>query len=301
MTFVPYCGPSVDPNNIDTQIAQARAYESFRTDFLSRYPNGEVMTELEYIGRTVSAAVGSSGPVQYSGKQLINRLLAAMADAFIRKGYRKPDGLGIAEEGRSLRVELLEVTTAKNQESAKKQMRDKTDTLARQVNESMQASFPVTYVGTPWRPTKTYEMFVPCPPAAKPREVARWVCFLPTQRINPPDGVILYEVHNILLEPEKVAAPKLSEDASQRLAKAYADARALEGTRVADDPVWARQYLQANPPDRDEIRNMVMTVGIALAVVALAAACAGAVADPVPGDEVVVCGVALQVARQAIQ
>jgi len=297
MSIVVICGPTVDPRRIDSAAAEARAYESFRSDFLRRFSDGVVMTQLEYIAKTTFAS-GPQGPVQYSGKPKISALLRAMSDAFKRglhpADFRKPDGIGIAEEGMSLRVECLEVTTEKNFRGGAKQMRDKLDTLRTTVDKSMNASGNAIYVGTPWKPSG-WEKTLAVPPDSGNRDALRWVCFLPTDRVKPPDGVILYEVHSVRLDPEQAAVPKLSPDAARRLREAYQQALQLNGAGAAQETSWIDKHLQINAPDREQIRALVLVSGIALA-----AACIVTAIDPVPGDEVVVCGIALQFARTAI-
>jgi hypothetical protein len=136
---------------------------------------GVVMTEYEYLGRTTFAAAGGT-PVQFPGKPLISKLVSGMSRSF-RRGvkfadFRKPDGIGMVEQVRSVRVELLEVTTEKNQQSAKSQMRDKTDTLLRTVVGSLGSPFTVDVVGTPWKPSGFQNTF-PSVPDRQNNEIAR--------------------------------------------------------------------------------------------------------------------------------
>lgn len=293
------CGPTVKTRGFDSGIAQSRAYEYFLQDFKSRYPQGVVMTEYEYMARTTFAGTGGT-PVQFPGKPLISQLVSGMSDSF-RRGvnfadFRKPDGIGLVELGRSVRVELLEVTTETNQKSAKSQMVDKTAILSRTVVGSLGSPFPVEVVGTPWKPSG-YQITYPAIPDRHNNEVARWVCYLPTMRNTPPDGVILYEMHAVNAPADWVQAPDFSSDTEEVIKREFAKARAKRASATET----GQSVPTTSPAVRSEISNIVALVGIGVTIGAVAALCVGAVVDPVPGDEVVVCGFALKVVETSLR
>ncbi len=175
------------------------------------------MTEYEYLGRTTAL-------VQFPGKPLISTLVSRMSLAF-REGaafadFRKPDGMGMVElGGNSIRVELLEVTTEKNFKSALKEMSDKIGALAG--GGAAATPFPVEVVGTPWSPGGPNQRTCPSVPDEHNKEVARWVCFLPTLRNTLPAGVALYEVHAAVADFNRVPMEKFPEDVQEALGRNY--------------------------------------------------------------------------------
>ncbi len=286
------CPPHQPTRGFDAQVAEMRAYEWFRADFLRRYPSGEVMTQYEYIARGSFAGAGGT-PLRFAGKPEITALVDSMSDNFRRHvrfaDFRKPDGIGMAEVGRAVRVELLEVTTEGNAASAIRQMRDKTAILSGVVaGASVGLSLEVR--GTTWRPSEG-QMTWPTTPQAG--ELARWICYAPTRRQSPPEGVTLYEVHG---SGTGRPVPAFSPEAERALRRAYGESRerarrgepAGEGL-AGESPVAAR-----------EVANLAVTLGWALAVGAVAA-CVVAAATPVPGDELAVCSFALGVTRAAVR
>ena len=296
--FIVICGPVADTRKTDAAVAQARAYEWFYQDFMRRFPQGVVMTEYEYIARTTFAGAGGT-PVQFPGKPLINKLLDGMSDSFRRGNrfadFRKPDGIGLVEQGRSVRVELLEVTTEKNQSSAIGQVRDKADTLLQTVVKSLGSPFPVVVVGTPWTPSGSQISFPSVPDTAN-NEFARWICYLPTQRSSPPAGVVLYEVHAARAPAEfaPASAPALSPESQSVLQREYARARANPALAL---DIGQKVPLVA-PEVAAELASVAAVAGVALAV-GLVVGCVAAAVDPVPGDEVVICGFALKAVQAA--
>jgi hypothetical protein len=286
----PACPPAVPTQGFDAATAEMRAYESFRSDFLRRYPQGVVMTQYEYMSKGSFAGAGGT-PVRIPSKPHINALLDSMSDNFRRHvkfaDFRKPDGIGMAEQGGSVLVELLEVTTAGNAISAIKQMQDKTAILMGTVAKNAAGAFLLDVKGTPWRPGKLEEM-TPTSPA--PGELARWVCYAPTKRMTPPAGVTLYEMHSV---KKGTAVPVFSPKAQESLQKSY-----------QQNKEFARRGLpipQADPAVAREVGSMLAKYGPWLVVGAAAVACLGTAMSPVPGDEMVVCGFAVGVTRAAMR
>ncbi len=82
----------------EREWAQLYVYELFRANFLSRYADGVVFTELEYMARTVSAPINPDS-LSYPGRPNLTRIMKALSVDFRRwikmRDYRKFDGVGI--------------------------------------------------------------------------------------------------------------------------------------------------------------------------------------------------------------
>jgi len=302
-SFIVPCLPAQNATSIDAQVAQLRVLELFRADFLGRFPSGVVLSELEYMGKTTYAstpafriapggAAPANGPVQFQGRALINSFLSAMSDSF-RKfkaegDFRKCDVIGLAETGSAqLTIELLEVTTEKNQRSAFKQIADKIDTLTRTVLPSLDFSMKADIQPASWRPVGLQNEY-PTAPGTGATTIARWICYLPTQTVPPGAGVILYEVHSIG-DKQKVAVPALDKDVATHLKNAFDQRQSLS------DDEWIRAYFIANPRDRQTLKVYAASAGLAMA-----ALCVFTILDPVPGDEVPVCVIAARIVGLAV-
>jgi len=196
----------LSPQNIarhkfDAEAAQLRIATSFRSDFLARYPDGFVTSELEYQGGT-TAAYSAPRPLRTPGKPHVNRVLDAMASDFRNwcreRDYRKCDVLGISNDGHH--AELLEVTSGENASAAIRQLRSKLSILRETVSRIHHLS--VEWQPSAWQPdTKT--LF--CPLTSTPDEI-RYACYEPTLRQRAPRGVVLYELHAL---PRKLAVNPL--------------------------------------------------------------------------------------------
>ena len=284
------CPVAVPTQGLDATVAEMRAYESFRADFLRRYPNGVVMTQYEYMNKGSFAGAGGT-PVRIPSKPQLNVLLDSMSDNFRRHvkfaDFRKPDGIGMAERAGGVLVELLEVTTAGNAPSAMKQMVDKTAILNGPVARAGAGPMLLEVIGTPWRPGKLEDMTASKPGAG---ELARWVCYQPTQRLGPPAGVTLYEMHSV---KRGTALPALSPQAQEALQRSYV--RSKESARRGL-PIQSPEPLVAQ-----ELSGLVSRYGLVLVAGAAALACTATALSPVPGDEVAVCGFAVGVTRAALR
>lgn len=293
------CGPVVTTNYIDSLTAQSRAYECFFQDFMRRHPKGEVLTEYEYLGKTTFAGAGGTA-IRYSGKPWISKLISSMSVAFRKfekfADFRKPDGIGFVENGRSVLVELLEVTTEKNQQSAKKQLLHKKDTLLTTVVPHLEPSFTVDVIGTPWKPSG-WQTTCNSTPDIKNKETVRWVCYLPTLRNKLPDGVILYEVHASNSMRDPVNLPVLSPETQAVIKRDVAKARAK---REAAEIIGQRVPI-TDPTVGDEIARIAKIVGMSAAIGLVAAACVATVMTPIPGDEVVVGAFALKLVENSMR
>ncbi len=148
-------------------------------------------------------------------------------------------------------------------------MRDKLDTLNTTVNKV--ANLNVEWRGSIWKPTGA-QLYFPLPAAG----VLRWICFQPTYRLNPPQGVLLYEIHEIRRPPVPVPVP-VPQDVKVKLKQKYDQQKPVPLTAEA----WARQFSAEHP-------LVMAAIGVLLLVAGIAAAAATIVAilDPVPGDEV---------------
>ncbi|QHV96276.1 hypothetical protein [Spirosoma endbachense] len=246
------------------QTAQQRAYDLFRTSFLSRFPGGEVLKELEY---------RNTG---YPSKPGLHKVLIALED-FRRwsknNDYRKPDGLGISADGSV--GELLEVTTVGNRSSAEKQSIHKLDHLTHTVNRIHDLS--TYWTSTRWQPTGA-ELFYPLPP--KSNELVRYVCYHPTFRDHALQGIILYEVHAIKKGDTKrlpIVPVAIPEAVQEKMKKSYKQGEIKEQTTA----IWAKQFGSEHPVLLQALRGLILVAGIAAAIALVVA-----IISPIPGDEV---------------
>jgi hypothetical protein len=219
------------PTSFESTAAHLRALELFRKDFLGRFPDGVVISELEYMGATTIAPL-RPGALHYLGKPAINRIMDALTADFRRWNrtgdYRKPDGLGITGDGGL--AELTEVTTVGRTQAAVIQLRDKLDTLNTTVNRPH--NLMTFWKASPWRPAGS-DLLYPLP---SPGGAPRFISYHPTYRENAPDGVILYEI--IAQDPRRVPVP---EPAAKRLRERN-PAAGVEAVRV-----WALRFAQDHP------------------------------------------------------
>jgi len=262
-------GPQkVARHRFDAEAAQLRIATSFRSDFLSRYPDGFVTSELEYQGGT-TAAYAAPRPLRTPGKPYVNRALDAMASDFRNwckeRDYRKCDVLGISNDGHH--AELLEVTSEQNAPAAIRQLQAKLSILRDTVSRIHHLS--VDWQPSAWRPdTKT--LF--CPLTSTPDEI-RYACYEPTLRQRAPRGVILYELHAL---PRKLAINPLPSGVQKsiRLLSRAAAPRTQSAAR------WAEQAAISDPAISPAVRALAAGGALALVIVAVAM-----LIDPVPGDE----------------
>jgi hypothetical protein len=263
--------PQSAPTQLEAEAAQLRVVQLFRADFLRRYPDGIVISELEYMGRT-TAAPNNPGPLVIPGKARLTAVLAALASDFRRwvgnRDYRKCDAMGISGDGVS--AELLEVTTVDNAASAVAQMISKLAILKETVN--LIHNLAVDWRPTIWRPGLD-QLFYNIS-QGNSRQF-RYLCFAPTYRANAPPGVILYEVH--VVERPQVPVPiQIPQDASDRLRRA---ARANPPNEQTAES-WARKFLSENPIVGTALRALAFVVGVIVLIGAIIL-----IFDPVPGDE----------------
>jgi hypothetical protein len=263
--------PQSAPTPLEAEAAQLRIVQLFRADFLRRYPDGIVISELEYMGRT-TAAPNHPGPLVISGKARLTAVMAALASDFRRwignRDYRKCDAMGISGDGVS--AELLEVTTVDNAASAAGQIISKLAILRETVNRIH--NLAVDWRPTIWRPGPD-QLFYSVS-QGNSRQF-RYLCFQPTYRAAPPAGVILYEVH--VAERPQVPVPiQIPQDASERLRRAARDNPLTQQTAES----WARRFLAENPIVATVIRALAFVAGVIVLIGAIIL-----IFDPVPGDE----------------
>jgi len=277
--------PQDSPTRLEAEAAQLRIAQLFGADFIRRYPDGIVISELEYMGRTTSAP-NQPGPLRIPGSPRLNRVLEALASDFrnwVRdRDYRKCDALGIARDGAY--AELLEVTTIDNAGSAINQVAVKLAILRETVSRIHNLS--VDWRPTLWRPGPD-QLFYPLP-SADQGEV-RYLCYSPTYRLPAPPGVILYEVH-VVKRPRVPVPVQVPEDAAERIRRA---ARANRPTQQSAES-WARQFLADNPTVGLALRGLAIAVGVVLLIAALIL-----IFDPVPGDEAACAAAAMWLVRLA--
>jgi len=277
--------PQASPTRLEAEAAQLRIVQLFGADFIRRYPDGIVISELEYMGRT-TAAPNQPGPLRIPGKPGLNRVLDALASDFRRwvkdRDYRKCDALGIAMDGTY--AELVEVTTIDNAASAIIQLESKLAILRETVSRIHNLS--VDWRPTFWQPGPS-QLFYALPSGS--REEVRYLCYTPTFRLPAPPGVILYEVHVVKRPRVPVPVPVPSE-AAERIREA---ARANPPTQRAAES-WARQFLADNPTVGVILRGLAIVFGIALVVAAIIL-----IFDPLPGDEAACAAAAMWLLRLA--
>ena len=272
----------MSPGPLQSEAAQLHVVSWFREDFLRRYPTGEVISELGYMGRTTRAS-GSPTPLRTFGRPRLNQVLDALAHDFRRWAksgdYRKCDVLGLANDGRS--AELLEVTTEANRMSAVIQLTSKLAILRETVNRIHNMS--VDWRPSQWRPSPT-QLFRVLPSSSN--EVV-YICYVPTFRAAAPPGVVLYEIHAVARQraPVPVQVPQ----GAQRRVR-----QALPGNQDSVE-ARARQFLAANP----DVAGWIRAIAAVLAVAAVIAAII-AVIDPIPGDEVAAAALASALFRFAV-
>ena len=263
--------PQSAPTPFEAQAAQLRIVQLFRSDFLSRYPDGIVISELEYMGRT-TAAPNQPGPLIVSGRSRLNQVLAALTEDFRRglrdRDYRKCDALGIS--GNGTYAELLEITTVDNAMSAITQVTSKLAIL-NSVNRIHNLS--VDWRPAVWRPSAEKLFFVPSP-SSSGSEI-RYLCFFPTFRAGAPPGVVLYEVH-VAKRPTVPVPVRVPNEVAEQLRQSY---RSNPPTKDTADS-WARRFVNEHPVMGMALRGLAAVFGAALVVAAIIL-----IFDPIPGDE----------------
>jgi hypothetical protein len=276
--------PQATPNHEDASVAQLRAVELFRQHFLSRYPAGIVLTELEYMGHTTRAPQ-SPGPLQFRGRPAVNAVLEALTRDFRNwvknSDYRKCDALGI--DGSGTYGELLEITTESNANSAIGQVGAKLTILRSTVNRVN--NLHVDWQATRWRPTQT-QCFYPLRPNSAGE--VRYVCYQPTVRSAAPAGVVLYEIH-VVVRPRVPVPVPIPKESSDQLRQSYR-------TRQRSEPeeAWARRFIIEHPSTAVALRALAALGGLVLAVSAVVL-----IFDPLPGDEAAAGAAALALLRFA--
>jgi hypothetical protein len=248
------------------------------------------MTQYEYVSRSSFAGAGGT-PVRFAGKRRLNELLDSMSDNFRRHvkfaDFRKPDGIGFAETSLGVRVELLEVTTASNHQSAKRQMEDKISLLLGVVRRAGQLSFPLEVLGTPWAPSGN-EFSYPAVP--QPGELARWVCYRPTFLEGNLPGVTLYEMHSVAaVQPQQA----LTAETQQALRTSFSGAKLIAARR--GEPVGGHLGLEHSVAGK-EIGKIAAKYGLEGAIGAIAACLRSENAIGL-GNELAVSAFSLGVAR----
>ena len=275
--------PQGNPTPLESEAAQLFAFQWFRADFLRRYPDGVVISELEYLGRT-TAAPATPTPLRFPSKPAIDRILGALAEDFRNwarnRDYRKCDGLGIANNGTY--AELLEVTTIDNARSAIRQMAEKLAILRGVVNRIHNMS--VDWRPTSWVPGPT-QLFMPLPSA--PVQL-RYVCFAATFRLPTP-GVALYEIH--VVQRPVVPVPVEIPD---RVKEPIREAVRRRPVTVENAESWAEQFAREHPVAMLLLRALAAVAAAALLVAALIL-----IFDPVPGDEAAAAAAAMALLRIA--
>jgi hypothetical protein len=262
--------PQTSPSRLEAEAAQLFAVAAFRNDFLRRWPGGMVISELEYMGRT-TAAPNQPGPLLIPGNRALSRIMDALSQDFRRwvkdRDYRKCDALGLSVDGSH--AELLEVTTGDNMLSATTQIAAKLAILRETVNRIHDMS--VDWVPALWLPGPL-DLFYELPSAM---DEVRYLCYMPTYRLGPTPGVILYEVH-VIKRPTVPVPVQVPDEVKEKLRQGYQERKIYQ-----DDESWARDFLGAHPIIRALLQTLAAVLGVALLIAALVL-----IFDPAPGDEV---------------
>ncbi|HEX5083639.1 MAG TPA: hypothetical protein VFY40_16445 [Blastocatellia bacterium] len=275
------------PDSNESLAAQLKIVDLFRADFTRRYPGGIVLSELDYMGRTTSAP-NYPGPVQIPGNARLTAVLAALTSDFRNwvksRDYRKCDALGISADGVS--AELLEVTTINRVAGAVAQLNVKLDILKRTVNRIHTLS--TDWRISPWRPGPG-QWFYPLPSSIPTK--LRYICYQMMGRPPAPEGVILYEIHEVA-RPVVPVPLKIPDDAADRIRRA---ARSNPPT-VNGAEAWARRFLDENP----NVAQALAVLGVAAAIIMLLGALI-LIFDPAPGDELAVFYAAMWLLRLSLR
>lgn len=262
--------PQDSPTPLESEAAQLRIFKLFRENFLARRPDGIVISELEYMGRT-TAAPNMPSAIRIKGEPKLNKIMEALTADYRRwvknRDYRKSDVMGIANDGRY--AELIEVTTIDNVASAATQIQAKLATLRETVNRIHNLS--VDWQASSWQPDSD-QMFLTL---SSPKSIIRYLCYAPTFRLPAPQGVLLYEIHVAArpVAPVRVKIPSLV--ANKLRAKAQ---QSLPRNTSAEQ--WAREFMKENPNAAFVLRGLMKVAGAALVLAAIIL-----VFNPAPGDE----------------
>jgi hypothetical protein len=264
----------LSPTRLEAEAAQLRMVQLFKTHFLAnRSPRGEVISELEYMGRT-TAAPNQPGHLLYPGKPELSRVMAALSEDFRRhlanRDFRKCDAMGVA--GDAAFADLLEVTVASNHASAGRQLRDKLATLRETVNRIH--NLRVDWQPANWRPSGPRQLYHRLRP--KPDEAERFLCFMPTHRMNAPRGIILYEVHAVRqpsendedgLRPPLGPPLVIPDQTRENLRRRYRERPPTE----ENVDQWAREFLRDNPALPFILQMLVFLAGMLYVLAVLVA------------------------------
>ena len=280
--------PQIRTKDYDSAVAQLRAYELFKANYMARNPGGIVLSELEYKGATTFAH-----PRIHSirvGNQHHNRIFDVLAIDFRNAekawGFRKPDGMAINAQGTA--GELLEVTTKTNSPKAKVQMNDK----IRILNEiSRIHDLRIDWAPTRWVPANTErELYYPAQPQAN--ELLRYVCFKPTYGRNEREllGIILYEMHAIERGFRRSIPSSLPQSIQEDLQANYKRKK----FKTVSATVWAEGFLATHPSTKPVLQGLALTLSAGILVIVILLAL-----DPIPGDEVAAAYAAMALIRLA--
>lgn len=281
-------GPHLGATPVEGEAAQIRAVQLFTANFLKRYPDGIVLSELEHMG-VIGFPPKEPGPIIIPGKPWLNEVLRALTADFRRwvkdRDYRKCDALGI--NGSATIGELLEVTTVTRASRAIEQLGEKLETL-RAVNRMH--NLRVEWLPARWWPYGDQMFYQLRTANPNPAEV-RYVCFFPTIRLPAPPGIVLYEIHALQrpLVPVPVQVPKETTD---RLRLAYQANKPLPG----QEPAWGERFVRENPNIAVILQGLAYALGAALVIVAIVLAF-----DPIPGDEALAAAAAMALLAFAAQ
>ncbi|MFJ9371110.1 hypothetical protein ACIRRA_42820 [Nocardia sp. NPDC101769] len=261
-----------EPYTMEWQWAQGVTYGYYYMDFRREYyPYAMVLSEAMF-----STILSDS---------LTNELFGMLTADFRGSGggLLRPDILGLAKstEGFDIILELLEVSTIGQATSTLKgdviRKLDKFSTIIQRLAPEISREFSLTSYAvaaraSSWKPRQAFQRVAPLPlrQDSSGGRWVEWICFEPTFRINPPDGlpgVILYEIHSVPIDselwkriPELFQKIAETEERNRRMGKISYGQTLTPWTTAMD--------IERNPYDRENLLVVTGVLGIGLVIIA---------------------------------
>jgi hypothetical protein len=259
-------------------FAETAAFAGFRNYFLGENPGALVINQLNY--KTIESNRDPGLQFVLDALDVYFRNWWSPKNRSREGGARKPDGIGISQDGKL--IEIIEVKPWYMHSDGSKQLDEMINIILDGLQsyykeECMRSASSLSFnpdyikvIASPWKPKKDAGLVVPLPDSAGTGEIA-WICFKPTRRALPDgsfprDGVILYEIH--YFTKQNTLTYHIPEEVARRLAEAHA---ARVCTPALQLWPWATDYTRRNPSDAELILRLLGDLG-AVVVVGLIAA-----------------------------
>jgi hypothetical protein len=235
--------------------AETIAAELFRRDFEDRHRGAQILftAQRDYLSTRMTGSIGIEFFLNMMKEHFRN--WASPRNPMREGGFRKPDGMCIAANGRRVRVEVLEVKPFHGEADGRKQMEDMLRRLRAGLNEALQTQsgqhrfvdedFEIE--ATEWRP-RPEEMVCPLLNPASAKEVT-WACFNAMARRARAHGVVLYELHALSFKSATAIPP----DIGAHIRTAYENSGTPAMTAGLS---WRDKYCAANPADIRVLRTL---------------------------------------------